>query len=279
MENSSDFKSEKKDGQRRWYRQGFPIEEVLDRISDLNKGGKTGAQILKVTKKSRVMLITVGEKPSLTHVCVKEYFAHQWSSKLKAVFGYSRSRIARLNAHNLIFNSIPTATPLAFIEEKSGLFPRRSVLISEDLSRLTRIDYYILKEFRDTWQTETKFQEKYLFIKCLSNAIRDLHDKQVYFGDLKAPNILVEKLKDSWKFYFVDTDRITFNRRISVRRMAKNFAQLHTSIPVCMSRSDRIRFFLYYYKNNHLLTRQKELIRRIIKESKKRLTVEMTPLD
>jgi hypothetical protein len=113
----------------------------------------------------------------------------------------------------------------------------------------------------------------------LAKVIRAKHDKNVYIGDIKAPNILVEKLKDSWKFYFVDTDRITFGRRVSVRRMAKNFAQLHTSIPICITRSDRVRFLLSYFKNDRLEKRQREVIRRILSESKKRMAVQMTPIE
>jgi len=271
---------DKKNGCRRYYDSDFPVDEALSAFaafdeSDLARGGR----LLKTTEKNRVVLFRVSGPEGIRSFCAKEYRVQGWRSKLKAVVGYSRARTAWKNTLGLLARSIPTARPFALIQEKTGALGERSLFISEDLSRFPRIDYCILQHYPKQPGGRGRFSEKRKFISHFAHAIRELHNKGVYIGDLKAPNILVEETNAGCRFYFVDTDRISFDRPVSERRAIKNFAQIHTSIPWCMSRTDRLRFLLAYCGNDRLHKNHKTIIKRVLQESKKRLAVVMTPLE
>jgi hypothetical protein len=125
----------------------------------------------------------------------------------------------------------------------------------------------------------------------------------IYHGDLKACNILVEErpqpsaishqqsliplspplLKGdiggfgAWQFYFIDYDRVIFDSEISFRRKAKNLAQLHTSIPWCITRTDRMRFYREYSKGLGL--DKKPFLLAVLQFSAKRIPVLMEPIE
>ncbi|HNR13893.1 MAG TPA: lipopolysaccharide kinase InaA family protein [Thermodesulfobacteriota bacterium] len=271
---------EKRDGETLFYKPRFPIQAALTSFAEWQQGTHAAGKVLKTTGKSRVMIIPTTGIPSCSSLCIKEYAARQWSSRLKTAAGYSKAKIAWNNALRLKLRSIPTPEPFALVEQKRGLLSHWSLLISEDLSRFPRVDYYILDAYHHRAPSADLFVTKRRFIESFAAAIRSLHDKKIYLGDLKAPNILVERALQEWVFYFVDTDRVTFEQPVSLRRIVKNFAQLHTSIPWCMTRTDRLRFLVAYLGRDRFRMRYKKaIIRNVLRESSKRLAVHMTPIE
>ncbi|HHT9117902.1 MAG TPA: lipopolysaccharide kinase InaA family protein, partial [Candidatus Hypogeohydataceae bacterium YC38] len=111
-------------------------------------------------------------------------------------------------------------------------------------------------------------------------AIRTLHTKKTYHGDLKACNMLVKEISSGeWEYYYIDYDRVVFDKEVSFRRCVKNMAQLHTSIPWCIFWADRMRFFKSYAQGTGLMSQEKEFLRDVLRESAKRIPVVMEPLE
>ena len=83
--------------------------------------------------------------------------------------------------------------------------------------------------------------------------LADLHARGIYHGDVKALHVLVEQgdLVDGGpeapRFVLIDTDRLKLlGARVGVARRLKNLAQLDASIPVTVTRTERLRWWRCY---------------------------------
>jgi tRNA A-37 threonylcarbamoyl transferase component Bud32 len=74
-----------------------------------------------------------------------------------------------------------------------------------------------------------------------------LHRLGIYHGDVKGVNVLVGGTLVTPLLYVVDTDRCRFFRRpVDLGRRIRNLAQLAASIPVVVSRTERLRWWRRY---------------------------------
>jgi len=119
--------------------------------------------------------------------------------------------------------------------------------------------------------------EKRLFLKALAEWLANLHKLRIYHRDMKACNILISKNGDNWIFHLLDLEDIQLDREIRERALFKNFLQLNTSIPRTITKTDRLRFFRDYLRFNPILRYNKDRILYLIKRSKERGIVYMTP--
>jgi len=100
-----------------------------------------------------------------------------------------------------------------------------------------------------------------------------LHDRGIYHADLKSNNILAAADgSKSWKFYFVDLDRVFFSTKISFYQRANNLAQLNASISKLMTVKDRLKFFYFYAKDTQLYHDRKKYYQKILKISRTKKT-------
>lgn len=258
------------EGWKLFYRKEFTREAVLNAFEAYKQSSKDGGHVLKSAKKTSISVVDTPQGK----VCVKHYRNVGMFDRMKGGLGMSRARRAWVIGNGLVVRNIPTSAPLALIEGTDEAF-----LVSTALLDLPRMDYYILEHFSEPAK-RPQLRKKEHFIRNFAQAIRSLHDKKVYHADLKACNILVKALPQGrWEFYFIDYDRVVFNQNISFRRRIKNLAQLHTSIPWCISWADRMRFYQAYAKNSDDIRSKTEFFREIMKESSKRIPVFMEPLE
>jgi len=141
------------------------------------------------------------------------------------------------NAHVLDVLRVGTARPLAHVRrhgsswtlyEDLGALPRLDVLARELYTRGARAEQVRLREATALW-------------------LGRLHREGIYHGDLKGVNVLVERKGDALGFRLIDTDRCGFFRRpVDGRRRLKNLSQLAASIPTCVSRTERLRWYRQY---------------------------------
>ena len=271
MQESTSFAIENHDAWKIYRRRDFTTKEVfklLKAYDDSLQGGSTG---IKSTSKTRLKILE-GENRK---VCVKHYWCNSTLDYLKGLVGLSRARRAWVIGNGLVARGVLTAQPYALVEG-----PEEAFLLSRALTDFSRLDYYILENFRGILAHSTTQKKKNLII-ALARTVRLFHDKRIYHGDLKACNILVEELPQStlggWQFYLIDYDRVIFDNEISFRRRANNFAQLHASIPWCVSRSDRMRFYREYSKGLGL--DKKSFLRTVLQFSARKIPVLMEPIE
>ena len=106
-----------------------------------------------------------------------------------------------------------------------------------------------------------------MFISCLAQSFRQLHDSNVYHADLKANNIMIMELPDTWDFFYLDLDRVCFNKKITLAKKIKNLSQLNASLSNCITYTDRLRFYRAYTGVESLDRESKRILQAIIQLS------------
>ena len=276
LRNSTSFTIEAHDSWKVYRRRDFTTKEIFKLLKTYDHSLQEGSTGIKSTSKTHLKILE-SEKG---RVCVKHYWCNGTLDYLKGLVGLSRARRAWVIGNGLAARGVPTAQPYALVEG-----PEEAFLLSRALTDFPRLDYYVLENFRETLdpcsersESNSIAQKRKNLVIALAQAVRLFHDKRIYHGDLKACNILVEEqAQGAWQFYLIDYDRVIFDSEISLRRRAKNLAQLHTSIPWCISRSDRMRFYREYSKGLGL--DKKSFIRTVLQFSAGRIPVLMEPIE
>lgn len=75
------------------------------------------------------------------------------------------------------------------------------------------------------------------------------------------------ELHDMWEFFYLDLDRVCFNKRITLRKKIKNLSQLNASLPNSITFTDRLRFYQAYTGKKGLDDENKRIVRAIIQLS------------
>ncbi|MDA1195832.1 MAG: hypothetical protein O2894_11690 [Planctomycetota bacterium] len=143
------------------------------------------------------------------------------------------------HAHMLGVLGVDTARPLAFLQRGGRTFS-----VFEDLSKLPRLDTLA----RSLYGGPDRLRQ--IALREASAAwLGSLHRGGVYHGDLKGVNVLVEQGPRVVGFRLIDTDHCRFfpyPQSVDRRRCVKNLAQLAASIPVAVSRTERLRWYRRY---------------------------------
>jgi tRNA A-37 threonylcarbamoyl transferase component Bud32 len=195
-----------------------------------------GAQVAKEGRKSRVT--------RHGHVVVKEALSPGLLGRLRDLVAPSRHRRGYENAHALLVRGVPTARPLAFARRDG-----RSFTVYEDLSAFPRLDHRARAAIRSReWGPRRRRQ----VVEASADLAARLHRQGIWHGDWKGCNWLVEERGTAVAFRLVDTDRVRFLRRVSRSRRLRNVAQLAASMPVAVSRADRLRWWRRYARGTAL---------------------------
>jgi len=172
-------------------------------------------------------------------VVVKETRLVGWRAAFKRLLTPARLVAGHVNAHRLRVRGIPTARSLACV-----LRGARRFTLYEDLSRLPRLDDLV----RRLYGGGTRAEQAGLW-RASADWLADLHARGVYHGDVKALHVLVDGGPGAPRFVLIDTDRLKLlAARVGLRRRLKNLAQLDASLPVIVSRTERLRWWRRYAK-------------------------------
>ncbi|MCF6156983.1 MAG: hypothetical protein E3K32_00095 [wastewater metagenome] len=224
--------------------------------------------VIKVSSRVCITRIPVSNK-TVKSACIKE---HQYPSLIKKIlyhFFHSPAKKSWLAAHGLTELNFSTPKPIALFEEKKFGRLRRSFLVMEDVSAYLTCDRYVNEKFRNSPDVVT-VRKKRMFISCLAKSFRQLHTSGIYHSDLKANNIMVVELPDTWNFSYLDLDRVYFYKKITDKQKIKNLSQINASLPHCITYTDRLRFYQIYAGIKKLNGRDKQILKEIISISIRR---------
>ncbi len=170
------------------------------------------------------------DKTQLSRVgdyCVKSY-------KETARLATPYAKRSWKGALTLLFNDIPVADPVALVLFRD----RKSMLITKALDQ-PDLDVLIDSEY-----DRISPDDRQRTAKAFGSLIGALHKRKIYHADLKASNIKADLSGPN--FFFLDTDRVEQRRTLSRRKRLKNLVQINTSIPLRVSRGDRMVFLEAY---------------------------------
>jgi hypothetical protein len=149
----------------------------------------------------------------------------------------------------------------------------------EDLGEDRRLDLVALARFAGELDAAAR-REKRALVAAVAVLFRTLHAAGVYHGDTKAVNLFLRETPDGPRVAIADYDRVEFDAEVPVRRRVKNLAQLSASVAVCISLSDRLRFFREYSKDDpSVAAAWKDWFRRVEADCRRKIVVRMKPIE
>ncbi len=265
LRNSSIFIAESKAGRRIFRRRDVDLDlgELLD--EHRKTLAAAGPQVLKDSPKSR---LTVYDRPSGERLVVKQHKSSGASGLLEVLTRGSRLRREWVNANGLAVRGHKTPLPLALVEDGPP-WNRNAWLICEYLTDAQPLDELLRDRFGgkpDSFSHKDKAQ----VLRALAGEIRRLHDGKIYHKDMKANNIMVLQEKEGVSFFFLDLDRVRFDRELDEAETAAALAALNAAVPNFISLSDRMLFYKAYRGTKRLDEGEKRIIGSIVRRSAER---------
>jgi tRNA A-37 threonylcarbamoyl transferase component Bud32 len=251
----------------------IPWRDLLDAVVEHDRA-LAADEVVKRGHRSAVTRAVMGETP----VVVKSMWSSAPRTWLGTVLGRLRGRRSWFLGHALLVREVGVARPLGYLLEHRGPVVRREVLVMEDVSRDgERLDHLVLRLHREG---RLHGHGGRTLLVTVAEFVRDLHRDGVYHGDLKACNLYVRgPVDESPEIRVVDYDRVRVEKPVSFRRRVKNLAQLSASIPVCVTRTDRLRFFRLYAPTSDIERDWKRYARAVEEACREKTVVEMEPIE
>jgi len=202
-------------------------------------------------------------------ICVKHFVLPHLKDRIRNLW-FSKGFKAWIAGNGLRARGIPSLQTMALIKKRDGLGLKEEFLVMEGSEKGLEMDRYILRGFDD-------FRRKRLFINHFAQWLSHLHQRNLYHQDMKTCNILVVENGETWEFYLLDLEDVQLDEKIDEKGLFKNLLQLNTSIPKTITRTDRLRFFKAYAHIDSIVKNERVFIDRLVKESKRRGTVYVSP--
>ncbi|MBA7485882.1 3-deoxy-D-manno-octulosonic acid kinase [subsurface metagenome] len=101
-----------------------------------------------------------------------------------------------------------------------------------------------------------KISLKREIINSLAQAIKKMHASGIYHADLNVKNVLIQNRGEAPLIYLVDFDCSKIKKNLSLRVRIKNLARFNRSCEkwkAPLTTTDKLRFFLSYFKGNRLV--------------------------
>jgi serine/threonine protein kinase len=170
-------------------------------------------------------------------------------NKLKSPFIFSKAKKSWRGATGLIERGIDTPVPIAYLEKRRKIFLDQCFFLSKKVGEINEIRSFFLHSPQD---------ELHPLLYSLAHHLKYCHGKGMLHKDLSDGNILVKKDEEGkFKFYFIDTNRIRFLKRINVFKRVKNLIRLGIPSPLqstflkhYLERDRRLRLLWFWYRLN-----------------------------
>lgn len=281
MTRSSKFEMSRVDGLVLHHLRAIPAASIAS-VLEAHRAtlGRRGAAVLKDGERSRITRQTLRVPGGDRAVVVKEYRSGSMGERLKNGVRRPRAVAAWMNGNGLLVRRFDAAEPLALVLRGRGLSLREAYLVMEDLGEDARADLVALARFAGPLDAALRAEKRELVLAA-ARLFRDLHAGGVYHGDLKAVNLFVRRdASGAPRIVLADYDRVEFGDDVSPRRRVKNLAQLSASVAVCISASDRLRFFREYASDDpQRAAAWKGWFRRVAQECRRKIVVRMQPIE
>ncbi len=251
-------------GRRGWKPQG--LLKIVTRHRNIMAKGKEG--LIKTDRRTAVTLFNYKE----TRLCVKEYrYPGPWQPWKELLRG-SKARRGWLMGNGVVVRGIGGIIPQALLERRERGLLKEAFLIMETPAGYVELDRYLVMAF----QAQKDDTRREAFLDAFAYFMAHLYLQGIIHRDLKTCNIMVQEGSDTWHFGLIDMDDVRLDKKINRRRFLKGLVQLHTSTPLFIEMSERIRFLSRYLQ---LIGRAdiREITRGVIKGSRGRQLVYVAP--
>ena len=180
---------------------------------------------------------------------IKRYNYQSRLYAMKNFFRPSRAKRVWKVSQKLVACHIPTPLPISFLEQRKGRLLIKSYFISQKIDG--SLDLNAAFQQLETQRSSHDTTQKKSLINKVARMIRSLHDCGICHRDLKASNILVQRIsKQPEKLYLVDLDSARTQKEIRENGRIRDLARLNSSLfrTPGISTTDRLRFLHSYLR-------------------------------
>lgn len=193
-------------------------------------------------------------------------FSVQMKNRLNHKKNISLASIEAQNALSLNNNSINAPKIICYGCQMAGCVEKRSFLIMEKIPDAASLETSLPSCF-DLPMTSQKRNEKIAFLKSLADFIARFHSAGFCHRDLYLCHIFYDSKEN---FHLIDVARAFKPTLFRRRYVIKDITQMYYSSPADkVSRTDRLRFYLYLNKKSKLEPSDKAFIKHLLKKARK----------
>jgi tRNA A-37 threonylcarbamoyl transferase component Bud32 len=238
-------------------------QALLDSEKEL--GERYRPTTIRSSKFARVYKLTVRFDDVDKGVYFKQYLYRSVWDFIKDFVRASRAERAFKAAEMLSENGFDAPAIIAMGKFRYGLYHTTNFLVTLEIEDAKQIYQFISDS-----KLETRDRRK--LTRAFGRTIGRMHAKGIFHGDLRLGNILARQEKDRWRFFFLDNERTRKFYRLPARLRLKNLVQVNMFPPAAISNTDRMRFFREYWaQNEETKTKKADLIKKVLKKTRRRL--------
>jgi tRNA A-37 threonylcarbamoyl transferase component Bud32 len=254
-----------------WIDPRFADRSFIDRLADADQlFDNPLCQIIKDQEKIKVGRFTVDIAGAPHAIYIKRYNAFSLRYRLASPFLHSGAFRALRGAAILRAASIPTAVPIAAVENRVRGAITKSFFIAEEIANGKTVDAYWRDEL-DTLSGRDGFARRRGFLKGLAHLFLNLHSQGIYHNDLKDANILaVDGSGGGVRFFLLDLEGVKRYATLSVKRRVKNLVQLHRTLGLYLRQTDKLIFLKCYLGASFARRKvRRKLVEKLLRESRR----------
>lgn len=196
--------------------------------------GEPAGAVMKRSAKSNVTIVALEERAPDEKICVKEFVRPAVSRLAPAFLRHKPALRSWAAALALQARGVPSPSPLALV-----LGPGRSSYL---LMRVARAGENLRQAVARIFPGCRDAALRREFAGACADFLCDCWEKGVLHRDMKAGNIHVWRNDQGrWEFELIDSAAAEFRARLTPGEMALNLAQLNSSVPRVITRTDRLR--------------------------------------
>lgn len=223
---------------------------------------------------SRVYKFTVGFHDIERCVYFKQYLCRSAFDFIKHLVRPSRARRAFEATLMLERNGFEAPVIVAMGEYKSGFLDRGNFLVTVEVEGAKQIHQFIPDKLENF--TKEQLNDLRELIRAFGHTVGKLHAAGIFHGDLRLGNVLAKREKDGWHFFLIDNERTRKFPRLPARLRLKNLVQANILISDCITKTDRMRFFKSYLRQNiDIHGRHKKLANKVDIKTRERLRTKL----
>jgi len=239
-----------------WLNKCFPTGAMSSLIKpkELFDGIRGPFTEINASKFAKVFKCSVALHGSKCNMYFKEYLYRSWWDFIKHLFRPSRAQRAFSAAIMLEQNGLLSPRIIAMGKLSAGPFCVKNFLITSEIENALALYNYI-----DICNSNHDLKEKRKLINQLGETIGRMHAAGIFHGDLRPGNVFVQKDNNSYRFFLLDNERTKKIGKLPARLRLKNLVQINMFRDE-LSRTDRMRFFRAYIKQNPAIRQENKKI-------------------
>lgn len=211
-----------------------------------------------------------------TERCIyfKQYLCRSTLDFIKHFVRSSRAKRAFMATLMLEKSGFEAPVIVAMGECKFSFLERENFLLTVEVEGAKQIYQFIPNKTNDL--TKEQLRGKRRLLRAFGQTVGRMHAAGIFHGDLRLGNILAKEENNSWHFFFIDNERTRKFWRLPARLRLKNLVQANILISDRITKTDRMRFFRSYLRQNIVVqNRYKKLAIKVDTKTRGRLRTKL----